>query len=391
MSKLPTVRLRDGGDRRVRAGHLWVFSNELMSGFQSYEPGSPVVVEDYRGKVVGTGLLNPHSLIAVRLYSQDACELTADFFRARIRIAKQFRERHFQGETAYRVIYGESDGIPGLIVDRFDSCLVLQTTTIGIESKLGLIVQLLIDEFTPACVLAANDGSVRRLEGLALERKPLFGRVDEPLLFMQDQLSFAALPVSGQKTGFFLDQRLNRKLTQRFVTRSVRVLDLFAYTGAFGMYALQSGAESATLVDDSAIALDAARVSATQNGFADRVETIDADVFEFLKSRESVYDVICLDPPALAKSRLKVDSARRAYRDLNARALARLIPGGILATSSCSGLVSWDAWKEALREGARKSGRRVRLLALGGQAPDHPILAAMPETEYLKFAVLTAE
>ncbi|MBU0509647.1 class I SAM-dependent rRNA methyltransferase [bacterium] len=388
---VPTVRLRAGADKRLRAGHLWIFSNELEDGFQELEPGASVEVLDHRGRFVGVGTVNPHSLIAVRLLSHDRVEIGESFLRERIAAAAALRERLLPGEKICRLIYGESDGLPGLIVDRFCGVLVLQSNTAGMDGLLPVIVSLLSEMFAPQAIVAANDAAVRELEGIRIYREVAYGSLEGLIAVEQDGLTFAIDPLHGQKTGFFLDQRWNRRMLASFVRPGDRILDLFSYSGGFGMYALRAGAGHVTFVDSSQAALDLIVENARRNGFADRVTVERADVFEFVKSPSGTFEVVVLDPPALAKGRKNVPAALRAYRDLNARAMSWLVPGGILATASCSGLVHVDSWLESLREAARKADRNLRFIARGGQSPDHPVLAAMPETEYLKFMVGVAD
>lgn len=386
--EIAIVRLRKGADHRLRLGHLWVFSNELQDGFQTLEPGQLVDVVDFRGGFLGRGAVNPHSLIAVRLFTRQAEAVDEAFLRARIERAARLREKLLAANTEVcRLVYSESDGLPGLIVDRFDDVLVLQSNTAGMDRLLPKVTEVLIGILAPRAIVAANDAPVRELEGLALERKLVHGMLEGKVRFEQEGITFLADPLGGQKTGFFLDQRFNRRLAASFVRPSDRVLDLFCYTGGFGLYALKAGAAHVTFVDASEAALSVAREAVEANGFSDRAEFVKADIFEMLKEPGDSFNVVILDPPALAKSRTKVPAALRAYRDLNARAMARVAPGGILATASCSGLVHADSWLESLREASHKSGRSLRIVARGTQSPDHPVLASMPETEYLKFAV----
>jgi 23S rRNA (cytosine1962-C5)-methyltransferase len=386
------VSLRPDADHRIRAGHLWVFSNELQDGFQERTPGELIELLDASGKFVGIGTVNSHSLIAVRLLTRSRKQIDTEFFRSRIRAAIQLRERVYgPSDTAYRLIYSESDGLPGLIVDRFGDVLVVQSLTAGMEKLLDIILQVMSEELHPRGIVLANDSPVREFEGLPLKREIASGNFDLPLRFEQDGITFLSDPISGQKTGFYFDQHLNRRLVQQYLAAGVTVLDLFSYTGAFGLYALKAGASHVTFVDDSEKALGLARQSVSENGWEKRAQFIKQDIFPWLSSVTETYDVVIVDPPALAKSRSKVSSALRAYRDLNARAMARVKPGGLLATSSCSGLVASIAWREALRDAARKAGKRMRIIAQGSQAPDHPILAAMPETEYLKFAIAVVD
>ncbi len=388
MPSLPKIFLRPESDRRARGGHLWIFSNELRDGFQDIPPGELVEIRDAGGGLIGIGTLNPHSLIAARLLTRSREEIDEPFLRARVRSALDLRSRLLgTNERCYRLIYSESDALPGLIVDRFADLLVVQSLTAGMEKLLPLVISALQSELSPHAVLLANDSGVRELEGLALERKFAVGEYEFPLQFQQDGVSLLADPLGGQKTGFFFDQRMNRRLVRDFLPANATVLDLFSYTGSFGLYALQGGANHVTFVDSSAPALDIAKRAAGLNHAADRSSFLKEDIFPWLKDHAETYEMVIVDPPALAKSRTKVGPALRAYRDLNARAIASVKSGGVLATSSCSGLVTESAWREALRDAARKAGRTLRVVSQGSQAPDHPILAAMPETEYLKFAL----
>ncbi|MFZ5433870.1 MAG: class I SAM-dependent rRNA methyltransferase [Calditrichota bacterium] len=384
----PTVVLRPGADHRIRRGHLWIFSNELKDGFQALPSGAAVRVTDAKGKFWGVGTINPHSLIAVRLFSRTPDLLNEPLLRARIKAAADLRKRLLgNDETVYRLIYSEADGLPGLIVDRFESVFVIQSNTAGMDRLLPIVTKILKTEFAPTAIVAANDASVRELEGLKLHREVIFGCLDGVCRFEQDGLQLLADPLKGQKTGFFLDQRFNRRMAASLVQSSDRVLDLFCYTGAFGLYALKAGADQVTFVDASDIALANTREAVKLNGFSDSGEFIRADIFDYLKTDTEQFDWVLLDPPALAKSRSKVPAGLRAYRDLNARAIKKVCPGGFLATSSCSGLVASEHWYDALRQAAEKAGRRLRFVAHGTQGPDHPILSAMPETQYLKFAI----
>jgi 23S rRNA (cytosine1962-C5)-methyltransferase len=383
----PIVRLRQGADRRVRGGHLWIFSNELEDGFQSRAPGDLVIVENSAGKSVGVGSLNPHSLISVRLLSRSNATIDEEFLRERINRAISYRQSLSGGDSNCRLLYSESDGLPGLIVDRLADVAVVQSLTAGMERLLDAVVDTLLNELKPAALIVANDSPVRELEGLPLFRSVAKGEVAAPIMFQQDGIRFLADPIEGQKTGFFFDQRANRNLVGQFIRPGSRVLDLFCYTGAFGLYALQAGASHVTFVDESAAALHMAALAAEANGWQSQADFRRHDIFPWLSGWVESYDAVIVDPPALAKSRSKVGAALRAYRDLNARAMSRVNEGGILATSSCSGVVTPSAWRDSLRDAARKAGRRMRIIAQGSQAPDHPILSSMPETEYLKFVI----
>jgi len=384
---MQAVRLKAGADKRLRDGHLWIFSNELKDGFQNLAAGEAVEVYDHKSNFVGIGTVNPHSLIAVRLFSREKIEIGEAFLRERIGRAAALRERLIPGERVCRLIYGESDGLPGLVVDRYGDVLVVQSNTAGMDRLLPIVMKILVETFVPRAIVAANDASVRELEGIRLYREVIHGVLDAPFPVEQDGLRFLADPLSGQKTGLFLDQSWNRRQFASFVRLGDRVLDLFCYSGGFGLHALKAGAANVTFVDSSQTALDMAVENARLNGYGERISLVKADVFEFVKTPSERFEAVVLDPPALAKGRKNVPAALRGYRDLNARAMGWVNNGCILATASCSGLVHVDSWIKSLREAARKSGRNLRFITRGGQPPDHPILASMPETEYLKFVV----
>jgi 23S rRNA (cytosine1962-C5)-methyltransferase len=383
-----TVTLRRKAESRVRSGHLWIFSNELEDGFQEIPPGELAEVVDFRGRFIGIGTVNPHSLITVRLLSHAPAEINELWIRQKFEAALNFRTRLFGvQETAYRAIFSEADGLPGLVVDRFDNLLVLQSSTAGMDQLLPIVVPVLVDLLQPVAVIAANDSPMREREGLALSRELVWGEWAGHKIFVQDGIQFIIDPIGGQKTSFYFDQRFNRQATARFVRSGNTVLDLFCYTGGFGLYALQAGAAHVTFADASEPALEIARETVTLNGWSDRADFLKTDIFPFLRDGTQPADIVMVDPPALAKARTKVPAALRAYRDLNSRAMESVNPGGLLVTTSCSGLVQSAPWFECLREGAFKANRRLRILHKAGQSPDHPILSSMPETEYLKFAI----
>lgn len=388
MMNLPIVYVKKGRDERVRAGHLWIFSNELEEGFQQTEPGSLVEVRNAQDRLIGMGTINPRSLLTVRLLSRELEELSREWLRVRIETAWAVRQRLLSPQvSACRVVYSEADGLPGLMIDKFGDVLSLQTLTAGMDRLLPLLVDILVELFSPRAICAANDATVRAWEGLPEERKLIYGTLDGLHTFEQDNISFVVDILNGQKTGFFCDQRFNRLRFASIIRNGDRVLDLFSFTGGFGLYALQAGAAHVTFVDGSQRALDLAKQACAQNGWSARTAFVKADIFDWIKSPTESWDAVSVDPPALAKSRDKATAALRGYRDLNARALAWVRPGGIFATSSCSGLISPVNWRSTIDEAAYKSRRRVRYIHFAGQAPDHPILPAMPETEYLKFAL----
>jgi 23S rRNA (cytosine1962-C5)-methyltransferase len=388
----PVLRLKKNQDRRIRAGHPWIFSNEVDA--VEGEPGDGAIVDvvDSRGAYLGRGYVNRHSLIAVRLLTRSRDAIDAHFFRKRIGRAVAYREELFPGARALRVVSGEGDFLPGLVVDRYDDVLAVQVTTLGMEARRDWIREALLEVLEPRAIVLRNDAPVRRLEGLPLETSVWHGVFEPPVMIDVDGLRYQVDPLGGQKTGFFFDQRMNRRLLEGRVARA-RVLDAFAFGGAWGLEALRRGAARVTFLDQSAPAMEAARANAALNGLADGAEFHVADAFDALprmvEARER-YDVVVLDPPALVKSRAKLGAGLKGYRELNRRAMSLLPEGGWLFTCSCSYHVSPEDFLRVLAEAARDAHRPFRFLEWGRQSPDHPILLASPETSYLKCAVLRA-
>jgi 23S rRNA (cytosine1962-C5)-methyltransferase len=374
---------------RILSGHLWIFSNELSTSPKNFEPGSLVEVYDNRNKFVGIGYINPHSLIAVRLLSREREEINEDFFRRRILDALNYRKRFLPEGNSFRVVYSEGDFMPGLIVDKYADCLVVQFLTLGIEKMGGTILNILDEILSPSVIVLKNDSRSRELEGLSLEKSIIKGSLDALPLITENGILIEVDPMSGQKTGFFLDQRENRIALSNYIKEG-RGLDLFCYSGAWGLHLAKNGAFVA-FVDDSEAALSRAQRNAGLNGLDGRCDFVKGDVFDFLKNEiesGSSYDFIVLDPPAFVKSRTKISEALRGYREINAMAMRLVKKGGILATSSCSYHIEKTIFIEMLRDAARDAGRYARVLEYRSQGRDHPVLLSVPETEYLKCAIL---
>jgi len=388
----PILRLKKNQDRRVRSGHPWIFSNEIDAVEGDPPDGAIVDVVDSRGAYLGRGYVNRHSLISVRLLTRSRDEIDGAFFRKRIARAAAYREELFPGARTYRAFSSEGDFLPGLTVDRFEDVLSVQITTLGIEQRRELVKDALIEQFEPRAIVLRNDAPLRKLEGLPLETLVWYGAYEPPVTVDVEGLSYHVDPLGGQKTGFFLDQRVNRRLLAGRVTGG-RVLDLFAYSGAWGIEALRHGAESVLFVDGSEAALAIARENAALNGMSERAQFHVEDVFDALprmaEARER-YDAVVLDPPALVKSRARLAEGLKGYRELNRRAMSLVPEGGWLFTNSCSFHVSPEDFLRVLGEAARDARRPFRFLTWGAQSPDHPILLAASETSYLKCAVLRA-
>ncbi|MBI2571760.1 MAG: class I SAM-dependent rRNA methyltransferase [Candidatus Schekmanbacteria bacterium] len=388
----PDVTLSCSPPRRLREGHGWIFSNELAhAGGELPGVGALVAVRDQAGELVASGLFHPHSLIAVRvLASRRLVALDAAFFSERLERARDLRERLFPGQTCYRLCYGESDGLPGLLIDRYGEHFVLQTTCAGMDQRLDAIAEVLERLFAPASIIESNDSPLRELEGLPPRHRALLGAPPDEITVRLDDVEHIVQLAQSQKTGLFLDQRRNYRLLAAHA-QGRRVLDGFCYQGGFALAAAVAGAASVVGIDSSQPALERAAKSAVRNGVADRCRFRKADLFRALaelRRSEERFDLIILDPPSFTRSKRHVPEAKRAYRELNTNALRFLRPGGILATASCSHHIHPDTFHEMLLASAASAGRNVRVLAWEGQSPDHPVLLGMPETQYLKFALL---
>jgi 23S rRNA (cytosine1962-C5)-methyltransferase len=385
------LHLHKDHERRLLLGHPWVFSNEIASDVKAYEPGSLVDVYAHGGTFLGRGYVNPRSLISVRLLTQRREAIDGAFFLRRLEAALQRRTRLYPGARTYRLVYSEGDLLPGLIVDRYEEHLVLQALTLGMDLRTDLICEALESLLRPRSIVARNDVGVRGLEGLAMGKTVLRGELHSPVIIQEDDLCFQVDLWEGQKTGWYLDQRENRRMLRPFLAGG-RVLDAFCYTGAWALHAARAGAAEVVGVDESAKAIQAARQHAKDNGVDARCEFAVADVFEFLKDadgRRERFDAIVLDPPAFVKSRSKLREGLHGYWEINRRALRLLRPGGYLISCSCSHHVDPEMFRTTLVRAARAVRRHALLLEMRSQAKDHPVLLPLSEAAYLKCAVLT--
>jgi len=385
-----TVTLKPREDKRIRSGHLWIFSNEIAEVEGTVDVGDTVLVRDARGRLLGTGYMNPHSLIAVRLVSRSKVEMSQEFLTKRIAAALEHRERVWPGESVYRAVYSDADLLPGLIVDRYGDCLVVQSLTAGVERRLDAIIEALIELLSPRTIVVRNDSPMRAYEGLPIEKRVARGKVDGPVSIELDGHRFLVDVIDGQKTGFFLDQRDNRRSTVP-LARGADVLDCCSYTCAWSVYAAAGGAKSITAIDTSAPALGLGRRNLEVNRAYDGAKLVNGDVFKELakmsRSRR-LFGLVILDPPAFAKSRKRVREALKAYRTVNRLALSVTRRGGYLATSKCSHLVDRESFMNALVGAAGEAGRRARVIDVRGQPPDHPVVLGFPETDYLTCVIL---
>ena len=386
------------GTRWVEGGHPWVYAEEIVSEEGAAENGALADAVSEKGKYLGTGFVSRESKIRLRLISRNANDRFDEaFWRRRVQYAWDYRKSVLRAEDlgCCRLIFGEADGFPGLTVDRFSELLVTQTLSVGIEKIKDMLFPLLeevlrADAQEIAGIYERNDAAVRALEGLE-QGKGWWGaeHPSSPVTeICENGLYYAVDVENGQKTGFFLDQKYNREAVARLAAGK-RVLDCFTHTGSFALNAAKGGAEHVTAADVSATAIEMARRNAARNGLEGKMDFLCADIFELLPALEAQgghpYDFIILDPPAFTKSRRTVKGAERGYREINCRAMKLLPRGGYLATASCSHFMPSALFEKMLREAAADAGVSLRQIEARQQAPDHPILWNVPETDYLKF------
>lgn len=382
------VRVKKRGANRIRHGHLWIYRSDVVDA--SAAGGSIVSVQDERGNFVGQALFSDASQIALRLLSNNSEDIDRDWWRKRIDDAVARRSIPLE-TNAYRLIYSEGDLLPSLIVDRYDDVLVLQTLSQGTDALKPFLTEILIEQFSPRCLIERNDARVRELEGLPPIAGTLYGNAPAELEILQHGLRFYVEPLGGQKTGSFLDQRENRLAarTAATTTGKQRALDCFTFNGAFALH-LASICERVIGIDVSGEAIAMARRNAVLN-HTENAEFREANVFDALREMESAgerFDVIVLDPPAFAKNRASLKAAIRGYKEINLRALKLLSPGGVLVTCSCSYHISEELFLEILAGAALDAHRRVQIVEKRMQASDHPVLLGVPETYYLKCVIL---
>ncbi len=389
MAAAPTearLWLKPGRDKSVREGHPWIFSG-AVARLEGPEDAPLARVFDAAGRLLGLGFYSPRSQIRVRMLGAGVEEVAPAFFQARLDEAMVLRRAVVPADTTgYRLLNAEGDGVPGWTVDRFGDVLVSQVTVAGLETLRGEAYAALRGLFPESPILQANDLPSRRAEGLSLEDEPITeisGDAPAEVPFTESGLCFTA-ELAGQKTGFYCDQRENRRLAETLAGGRT-VLDLFAYTGAFGVYALRGGAARVTHVESSARLAERGMAQVERNGLdTSRVEWVKANVFQDLRQRTERYGLIICDPPPLVRKKPDLDAAARAYKDLNRLALGRVEPGGFLLTFSCSGAVDTKLFRQIFFAAAVEAGVRVALLRPLAAAPDHPVAITHPQGEYLK-------
>lgn len=391
-AELPTLRLKRNEDRRLHAGHLWIFSNEVdtqQTPLTKFTAGELVRVLAHNDRALGLAYVNPQSLISARMLLTWKIPDTA-WLAKRIRAALSLRERLYP-KPYYRLVYGESDGLPGLVIDRYGSACVVQIGTAGMEKLKSQIQQALEQVLHCDALLFKNDSSAREMEGLPSYVEAATGKFDELGQVLEDGLEFQAPMAEGQKTGWFFDQASNRRALSKYVRPGARVLDVFSYVGAWGVRAAHSGAREVVCVDSSAAALELAASNAERNRVNERngskLTTLRGDAFDVLEDlakQRARFDIVVIDPPAFAKRKKEQPKALAAYKRLNQLAMRVIADDGILVSCSCSYHVSPEDLQDAIAKAARAADRHLQILEIGGQAPDHPVHPAIPETRYLK-------
>lgn len=375
---------------RIFHGHDWVYGTEVRTVFGNPQPGDVVLLKDQRDRYLGSAMYNPHSQIVARRFSRRKQDLDREFFARRISQAALLRERLLPGETMMRLVWSESDGLPGLIVDRYNDVLVVQTLTMAMWQRLGLIKDILGDLFHPRCILVRNDSPMLAAEGIEPQTFVAAGEMPEPFVGTGRGIKFLVDLSTGQKTGLYLDQLTNYADVAKFA-KGRRVLDCFCNQGGFALACAKAGAASVTAVDISEEAIAAVRRNAELNGV--QVDAVCENAFDFLKRESDMvrnggadpkWDMIILDPPSFTRNKKSLAGALRGYKEIHLRAMQMLPVGGILSSFCCSHHAGAGVFRDTIGEAAVDGHCTLRLMQSHGQSPDHPVLLNLPETEYLK-------
>jgi 23S rRNA (cytosine1962-C5)-methyltransferase len=380
--------LKKHEEKRIKLGHLWIFSNEIESISGEADNGDMVDVHDSRGNFMGTGFINKNSLISVRMLSKDEIPDFYEFAKDKITHSYNLRKNIYHNREAFRLLFSESDFMPGLIIDKYNSTYVLQIYSFGMEKNINTIVDVLKNEFDAKNVFTKNEPHFRRLEGLPETDEIYFGERNSEIISdgtVQYRIEFS----KTQKTGFYFDQGDNRYKIEDFV-KDRHVVDAFCNSGGFGLHACKAGAASVTFIDSSTVEIENAKMNYDMNLFTTKAEFLNSEVLAFIISclnDNKKYDVIMLDPPPFAKSKKNVPAARKGYEKINKLALRIIADDGFLVTSSCSFHLTREDFLQSIYRGAAKAEKKLQLLYFNGAAMDHPQIPAMPETSYLKFAI----
>ena len=392
MESLPTVLIKPGDADRLVAGHAWVYEGSVLRTTRAVQDGEVVQVKDHRQRFLGIGFFNSRSRIRVRMIAPERVEIDQKFFSQRILAALELHKRHMGGASSFRVVNAESDFLSGLVVDKYEKLLVLQTSSLAMDQRKSMIIDTLKEQLTPDAILERNESASRKFEGLSDSNGVLFGSYDGPITAQIGSLKLNVDLLAGHKTGMYLDQQLNYQAVARFA-KGGQVLDCFSFVGGFGLHAAQAGAAHVHLLDQSEDALKLAGQNARLNSVADKCSFETTNVFDWLKANTAVrphekvlprWDLIILDPPSFTRNRAAVPDALRGYKEIHLRALKLLKPGGALATFCCSHHVDANLFQDTVLSAAFDARKILRRVSTYSQAPDHPIIPMIPETEYLK-------
>jgi 23S rRNA (cytosine1962-C5)-methyltransferase len=389
---LPTVLLRPGEADRTAAGHPWIYRGSIDRLTKPAADGDIVQVKDHRQRFLGVGFYNAKSKINVRVLDPERTSIDDSFFEQRIRSALALRRKHLPGATSFRVVNAESDFLSGLIVDKYEDVIVIQTSSLGMDLRKAALVRILKQVFAPRAIVERNEMASRKFEGLPDANGVLDGKLDGALAIQINGLKFTVDILAGHKTGFYLDQQVNYDLVAR-TAQGAQVLDCFTFLGGFALHAARAGAAHVHALDQSAEAVAVATRNAADNGLAPQCSFGEGNVFDWLKEQTKTsahekliprFDLIVLDPPSFTRNRAAIPDALRGYKEIHLRALKLLKPGGTLATFCCSHHIDAATFQQVILDAAFDARRVLRRVAAYTQSPDHPIIPAIPETEYLK-------
>jgi 23S rRNA (cytosine1962-C5)-methyltransferase len=392
MDSLATVLLKPGEADRIVAGHPWVYHGSVLRLTHPAADGDLVQVKDHRQRILGVGMWNSKSKINVRMLAPERVAVDQSFFEDRVRAALAVRQKHMPRATSFRVVNAESDSLSGLIVDKYEDVLVVQISSLGMDQRKALIVAALQAIFSPRAILERSEVASRKFEGLAEAQGLLAGEFSSPVTVTLNGLKFEADPAGGHKTGLYLDQQVNYQRVAE-LANGARVLDCFSFLGGFGLHAARAGAAQVHMLDQSADAIAAATRNGAANGLAEKCSFETINVFDWLKAQTATrphekliptWDVVVLDPPSFTRNRASVPDALRGYKEIHLRALKLLKTGGTLATFCCSHHVDAGLFQDTVLAAAYDARRILRRVATYSQAPDHPVIPMIPETEYLK-------
>ena len=392
MDTLPTVLLRPGEADRIVGGHPWIYNGAILRLTAPANDGDLVQIKDHRQRFLGTGFYNSKSKINVRVLAPERIDVTREYFEQQIRAALALRQKHMPGATSFRVVNAESDSLSGLIIDKYENVLVIQTSSLGMDQRKAMIVAALQKIFSPVAIVERSESSFRKFEGMAEANGVLFGKLVEPVKIKLNGMQFEVDISGGHKTGLYLDQQVNYQKVADLM-KGGNVLDCFTFLGGFGLHAARAGAAKVHMLDQSADAIAAATRNAAANGLEAKCSFETVNVFDWLKAQTAVkphekvipkFDGIILDPPSFTRSRSAIPDAMRGYKEIHLRAFKLLKTGGTLATFCCSHHVDAAMFQQVILEAAYDARRILRRVATYSQSPDHPIIPAIPETEYLK-------